>query len=260
MSTAGLGVAQRRGTVALAGREVRRVVSLWTQTILPPVLTAILFLAIFGGALGEHIREIEGIAYVEFILPGLLVMTVASQTFANNSTSLFQAKSEGYIEDVLTSPLRPWQLALAYMAGGLVRGFAASLAVMALALPFAGGLDRPAIALGALGLTGLVFAAVGVITGVWAETFDQHSFIASVVITPLALAGAVFYSARTLPEPWETLTRFDPIYYLVDATRAGFTGFHESSLWLSLAVTALVAVAAFAAATALLARGWRLKP
>lgn len=105
MSSAGLGVAQRRGTSALAGREVRRVVSLWTQTILPPVLTTILFLAIFGGALGERIREIEGVAYGEFILPGLLVMTVASQTFANNSTSLFQAKSEGYIEDVLTSPL-----------------------------------------------------------------------------------------------------------------------------------------------------------
>ena len=260
MSTAGLGVAQRRGTTALAGREVRRVVSLWTQTILPPVLTAILFLAIFGGALGERIREIEGIPYLDFILPGLLVMTVASQTFANNSTSLFQAKSEGYIEDVLTSPLRAWQLALAYMVGGLVRGLAAALAVVAFAVPFVGGLERPATALVSLGLTGLAFSAVGVITGIWAETFDQHSFIANIVITPLAIAGAVFYTARTLPEPWETLTRFDPIYYLVDATRAGFTGFHESPVWLSLVVTALVAIAAFATASALLARGWRLKP
>ena len=260
MTTINFGLAQRRGTIALAGREVRRVLSLWTQTILPPVLTAILFLAIFGGALGERIREIEGIAYVDFILPGLLVMTVASQTFANNSTSLFQAKNEGYIEDVLTSPLRAWQLALAYMAGGLVRGLAAALAVLALALPFAGGAERPALALVSLALTGLVFSAVGVITGIWAETFDQHSFIANIVIAPLALAGAVFYSARTLPEPWEMLTRFDPIYYLVDATRAGFTGFHESPLWLSLVVTALVAVAAFAAASVLLARGWRLKP
>lgn len=187
-------------------------------------------------------------------------MTVASQAFANNSTSLFQAKSEGYIEDVLTSPLRAWQLTLAYMAGGLVRGFAAALAVLALALPFAGGLERPAIALVSLALTGLVFAAVGVITGIWAETFDQHSFVANIVITPLALAGAVFYSARTLPEPWETLTRFNSIYYLVDATRAGFTGFHESPLSLSLVVAALVAVVAFAAASALLSRGWRLKP
>jgi ABC-2 type transport system permease protein len=260
VSSAGLGVAQRRGTTALAGREVRRVISLWTQTILPPVLTAILFLAIFGGALGDRIRAIEGIPYLDFILPGLLVMTVASQTFANNSTSLFQAKSEGYIEDVLTSPLRPWQLALAYMAGGLVRGFTAVLAVALLATPFAGRLERPGIAVAALLLTALVFSLLGVITGIWAETFDQHSFVAGVVITPLALVGGVFYSARALGEPWQTLTRLDPIYYLVDATRAGFTGVHESPVWLSLVVTALVAVAAFAGASALLARGWRLKP
>jgi ABC-2 type transport system permease protein len=260
VSTVALGAAQRRGTLALAGREVRRVLSLWTQTIMPPVLTAVLFLAVFGGALGDRIREVEGIPYLEFILPGLLVMTVASQTFANNSTSLFQAKSEGYIEDVLTSPLRPWQLALAYMTGGLVRGFTAALAVALLAMPFAGRLERPGVAFAALFLTGLVFSLLGVITGIWAETFDQHSFVAGIVITPLALVGGVFYSARALGEPWETLTRLDPIYYLVDATRAGMTGFHESPVWLSLVVTALVAVAAFAAASALLARGWRLKP
>jgi ABC-2 type transport system permease protein len=250
---------QRRGAAALAAREVRRVLSLWTQTILPPVLTAVLFLAVFGGALGERIREIEGIPYLEFILPGLLVMTVASQTFANNSTSLFQAKSEGYIEDVLTSPLRPWQLALAYMAGGLVRGFTAALAVALLAMPFAGRLERPGVTVAALLLTGLVFSTLGVITGVWAETFDQHSFVAGIVITPLALVGGVFYSARALGEPWETLTRFDPIYYLVDATRAGMTGFHESPVWISLAAVGVVSGAAFAVTTAVVARGWRLK-
>jgi ABC-2 type transport system permease protein len=259
VSTLELRVAQRRGTLALAGREVRRVVSLWTQTIVPPVLTAVLFLAVFGGALGERIREIEGLPYLDFILPGLLVMTVASQTFSNNSTSLFQAKSEGYIEDVLTSPLRPWQLAVAYMAGGFVRGFTAALAVALLAIPFVGRLERPGVAVAALLLTGLVFSLLGVITGIWAETFDQHSFVAGIVITPLALVGGVFYSARTLGEPWETLTRFDPIYYLVDATRAGTTGFHESPVWISLAVVGVVSVAAFVVTTALVARGWRLK-
>lgn len=260
MTTIDVGLAQRRGTIALAGREVRRVLSLWTQTILPAVLTAVLFLAIFGGALGDRIREIEGLPYLEFILPGLLVLTVASQAFANNSTSLFQAKSEGYIEDVLTSPLRAWQLALAYMTGGLVRGFVAGAAVALVAAPFVGGIERPGLAILALVQTGLVFASVGVVTGIWAETFDQHAFVAGVVVTPLALLAGVFYSARTLSEPWATLTRLNPVYYVVDATRAGFSGFHESSLWLSLTVTALVALAAFAAATALLERGWRLKP
>jgi len=133
-------------------------------------------------------------------------------------------------------------------------------AVALLALPFVDELERPGVAIAALLLTGLVFSLLGVITGIWADTFDQHSFVAGIVIAPLALGGVVFYSARTLGEPWETLTRFDPIYYLVDATRAGMTGFHESPVWTSLAVAAVVCIAAFAAATALLARGWRLKP
>jgi ABC-2 type transport system permease protein len=260
MSALELRVRQRRGTLALAGRETRRVLSLWTQTILPPILTAVLFLAVFGGALGQRIHRVEGIPYLSFILPGLLVMTVAGQAFANCSTSLFQAKNEGYIEDILTSPLRPWQLALSYISGGLVRGLVAALAVVLLSLPFAHEGAQPATAAAALLLTALVFSSLGVITGIWADTFDQHAFIANIVITPLALVGGVFYSARTLDEPWSTLTRIDPLYYLVDATRAGLTGFHEASTAVALSVAALFAFAAFAAAVALVARGWRLKP
>jgi ABC-2 type transport system permease protein len=220
---------QRRGTIALAGREVRRVLSLWTQTILPSVVTAGLFLVVFGGALGARIREIEGLEYLDFILPGLLVMTVASQSIANASTSLFQAKSEGYIEDVLTAPLRAWQLVAAYMVGALVRALAAALIVTLIAAPFAGCVEYPPIVVLALVLTTLFFSALGTIVGVWADTFDQHSFVAAIVVTPLALLGGVFYSARTLAEPWATLTKLDPIYYLVDATRYGSTGFAESS-------------------------------
>jgi ABC-2 type transport system permease protein len=236
------------------------VLSLWTQTILPPVVTALLFLVIFGGALGGRIHRIEGVPYLAFILPGLLVMTVAAQATANAATSLFQAKSEGYIEDVLTSPLRPWQIVGSYLAGSLVRAFAATAVVAAIAVPFAGGIDDLGIAVAALALSGIIFSSVGVITGVWADTFDQYAFVASIVITPLALVGGVFYSARALGEPWSTLTRLDPIYYLVDATRVGFTGFHESSVWLSLLVAAVAAAASFAIAVTLVGRGWRLKP
>ena len=260
MSTAELRVLQRRGTVALAGRESRRVLSLWTQTILPAVLTAVLFLAVFGGALGSRIDRVEGLPYLTFILPGLLVLTVAVQSFANTSTSLFQAKSEGYIEDVLGSPLRAWQFALAYMSGGLLRAFAAALAVALIATPFADESLQPATLVAALVLTGIVFSTLGVITGIWAETFDQHAFVANILITPLALVAGVFYSARSLAEPWATLTRLDPLYYLVDASRAGLTGYHESPTWISLLVSLVVASAVFAAAVALVARGWRLKP
>ena len=260
MSTLELRVRQRRGTVALAGRETRRVLSLWTQTILPSILTAVLFLAVFGGALAHRIHRIDGVPYLGFILPGLLVMTVASQSFANSSTSLFQAKIEGYIVDVVTSPIRPWQLAVSYISGGLLRGLSAALAVALLALPFAHEGAHPATTTAVLLLTGVVFASIGVITGIWADTFDQHAFIANIVITPLALVGGVFYSAHTLHEPWTTLTRIDPLYYLVDASRAGLTGFHETSTAIALAVAGAVAIAAFATAATLLARGWRLKP
>ena len=127
-------------------------------------------------------------------------------------------------------------------------------------MPFAHESAHPALVTLSLLLTGLVFSSLGVVTGIWAETFDQHAFVGNVVITPLALVGGVFYSARTLAEPWSTLTRFDPLYYLVDVTRAGLTGFHESAIWVSIAVAAAVTVAAFLVTTGIIARGWRLKP
>lgn len=234
--------------------------SLWTQTILPAVVTALLFLVIFGGALGDRLQRVEGLDYLAFILPGLLVMTVATQSIANASTSLFQAKNEGYIEDVLTAPLRASQIVVAYMAGAIVRALGAALVIIVAAAPFAGGVERPLVVAIALTLTALVFSALGTIVGVWADTFDQHSFVTTIVVTPLSLLGGVFYSARTLDEPWSTLTRFDPVYYLVDATRFGVTGFHESAADVSLAAAALVAAATFAAAAAVVGRGRRLKP
>lgn len=259
MTSPNVRLAQRRGLIALMGRETRRVVSLWTQTILPPFVNGVLLLAIFGGALGSRIEAIETIPYLTFILPGLLVMTVAVPSFSNASTSLFQAKSEGYIDDLLTSPLRGWHLALAYLGGSLVRGYAAAAALAVSALPFAEARQNAAAAVVALALTGLLFGSLGIITGVWADTFDQHSFIASIVVTPLALVAGVFYAAGSLPEPWATLTRFDPLFYLVDATRAGLTGFHEAAVWLSLAITAAAALGAFTLASVLLGRGWRVK-
>lgn len=254
-----LAVLQLRGLLALMGREVRRVLSLWTQTLLPSALTAILLLAVFGGALGERLRT-EGTPYLDFILPGVVIMTVASQSFVNNSTSLFQAKNEGYIEDVLTSPLRPWQLAAGFLAGGFVRGLLAAGVVVLAAVPFVEGIAAVATLAAAAVLTAAIFSALGVATGVWAETFDQHSFVANLVVAPLALVAGVFYEASSLDEPWETLTRLDPLFYLVDAARAGVTGESEASPVVSLAVAALVALGALLAVVRLLASGWRLKP
>ena len=255
-----LRAASRRGTVALAGREVRRVSRLWTQTILPPVVGAVLFMVVFGGALGGKLRDVADIPYLWFILPGLLVMTVAGQAFANASTSLYQARNEGYIDDVLTSPLRPAEVVWSYMSGGLYRGWISAVLVAACGLPFVPGVENWLLAIVVLVLTGVIFSALGVMTGIWADSFDQQAFIAALVISPLALLGGVFYSVDTLSEPWRTLTLLDPIYYLVDAERGGVTGMHESAVWLSVVVAAVVAGVLTLLAIRMFHRGTRLRP
>lgn len=248
------------GTIALAEREVRRVLSLWTQTLLPAVVNAVLFLAIFGGALGDRLAGAGDADPLAFVLPGLLVLTVSGQAFANCSTSLFQAKNEGYVEDILTSPLRPLSIALGYAAGGVARALAAAFLLAAATAPLVGLPERPELAIAALVLTSIVFAGLGVLTGVWAESFDQHSFVASIVVTPLALVAGVFYAPRALGEPWETLTLLDPLTYLVGATRAGYLGASDEPVALTFALAALAGAAILALATDLLRRGWRLKP
>ena len=155
--------------------------------------------------------------------------------------------------------MRPWQLLAGFMAGELLRAWPAALVLWLLAWPFAGGVEHPAITLAALLLGGLIFAVLGVITGMWADTFDQHSFIANVLITPLAMVAGVFYSVDRLPQPWRTLTFFDPIFHLVDAARYGVTGLQEGSTWAALAVAAVVAGGASALGVRLLDGGWRLK-
>lgn len=260
LGEAELRAASRRGMLALSGREVRRVSKLWTQTILPPVVTAVLFMAVFGGALGGELRQVSGIQYLWFILPGLLITTVTGQAFANASTSLYQARNEGYIDDVLSSPLRSAEVVISYMVGGLYRGWIAAALVGAAALPFVEGVENWALALLVLVLTGIIFSALGVITGIWADSFDQQAFIAALIITPLSLLGGVFYNVEDLSEPWRTLSMFNPIYYLVDAERAGITGLNESAVWLSVAVAAGVAVLVTLWAIRMFRTGRRLRP
>jgi ABC-2 type transport system permease protein len=149
---------------------------------------------------------------------------------------------------------------LAYMVGGLYRGWIAAGLVGIVALPFVPGVEHWLVTLLVLMLTGIIFSALGVITGIWADSFDQQAFIAALVITPLALLGGVFYNVENLSEPWRTLTLFDPIYYLVDAARYGVTGLHESAVWLSILVAAVVAVIVTLWAIRMFRTGRRLRP
>jgi ABC-2 type transport system permease protein len=237
-----------------------RVSKVWTQTILGPVVSSILFILVFGLSLGGRIKQIGDVEYEVFIVPGLITMAMVQAAYSNNSASIFQARFDRYIHDVLSAPMRPWQMTLGFTVGGVFRAVAIGGALLALAIPLVGvPVERP-LALGAAVLLGLVlFSSVGVVVGVYAETWDHTTFVSNIVILPLAFVGGVFYSVDVLPSPWHELSHVNPIFYLVNAVRFGFLGHSDVSIWLSLAVTAGLAVPAYLWAQHLFTSGRRLK-
>ena len=250
-----------RSTRALALRECRRVTRLWTQTILAPVVSSALFILVFGLSLGSRIDEIAGFEYDVFIVPGLIAMAMAQAAFSNNSSSLLQARNDRYINDVLASPMHPWQMNLGYMVGGIFRSFAIGIALVAIALPLTGvPIENPIQLMLAATFLVVLFGALGVVVGIYAQTFDHHSFINNILILPLTFLGGVFYSIEILPSPWQEISHANPIFYMVDAIRWGFLGTSDVAVELAFAFTAVVAIATVAWAQRLFSTGHKLKP
>lgn len=254
-------VARHRGLLALAARESHRVLKLWTQTILAPVVSSLLFIVVFGLSLGGRIREIDGVPYDQFIVPGLIAMAMAQAAYSNNASSTFQARFDRYIHDILAAPMRSWEINLGLSLGGAVRSLAIGVALGAVAVPITGVPVREPLALAAaVGALLLAFCALGVVVGIYAQTFDHHMAVNNVAILPLAFLGGVFYSVELLPSPWEEVSHLNPVFYLVQAVRYGFLGTADVSFALALGVT-LACGAAFTAWSAWLFRtGKRLKP
>jgi ABC-2 type transport system permease protein len=251
----------RRGLIWLIKRETLRVWKLWTQTVLAPIVSASLFIVVFGLSLGGRIREIDGIPYKQFIVPGLIVMAMVQAAYSNNSSSVFQARSDRYIHDVLSAPMRPWQVNLGVNIGGLVRALAIGVLLLAAAAPLTGvPVEHPLVALVAVLLGLVLFSALGTVVGIFAETFDHHTFVNNIVILPLTFVGGVFYSVEILPSPWEEISHANPIFYLVNAVRYGFLGATDVPVALSFAVTAAFTLAVVAWSQYLFATGKRLKP
>lgn len=248
------------GLVWLVKRETLRVWKLWTQTVLAPIISAALFMLVFGLSLGDRIREVEGFPYKEFIVPGLIAMAMVQAAYGNNSSSIFQARSDRYINDVLSAPMRPWQMNLGFNVGGVLRAIAIGLGLALVAIPATGVPIREPLVLVPAVLLGLVlFGALGTIVGIFAETFDHHTFVNNIVILPLAFVGGVFYSVDSLASPWEELSHFNPVFYLVNAIRYGFLGTSDVSIWLCLGVTAALAVPAYLWSQWLFTSGRKLK-
>jgi ABC-2 type transport system permease protein len=249
-----------RGLVWLTKRETLRVYKLWTQTVLAPIISSGLFIVVFGLSLGDRIREVDGFPYKEFLVPGLITMAMVQAAYSNNSSSVFQARSDRYINDVLSAPMRSWQMNLGFNVGGVLRALAIGGGLAALAIPATGVPVREPLVLVPAVLLGLVgFAALGTIVGIFAETFDHHTFVNNIVILPLAFVGGVFYSVDSLPSPWEELSHVNPVFYLVNAIRYGFLGTSDAGIWLCLGVTAGLAIPAYLWSQWLFTSGRKLK-
>jgi ABC-2 type transport system permease protein len=250
-----------RGLVALTGREILRVLKLWTQTVGAPVLSSFLFILVFGLSLGERIRSVDGFEYVVFIVPGLVTMAMVQAAYANNSASVFQAKFDRYLNDILAAPMRAWEVNLGLSLGGVVRALLIGAALLCLsALVVDVPVREPGFLLLAVTLALILFSALGVVAGIYAESWDHTAFVNNLVILPLTFLGGVFYSVDVLPSPWEELSHVNPIFYLVQAVRYGFLGTSDVSVVLALGVTAGLAAVCVAWSTWLFATGKRIKP
>ncbi len=249
------------GTKTLAEREIRRFLSVWSQTLAAPLITAGLFLTVFALAIGPARGDVMGVPFIHFLAPGILMMTVIQNAFANTSSSIVIAKVQGNIVDTLMPPLSAGELVTGYVAGGIARGLFVALAIGAVMVFVLGtGIAHPLWALVFVLLGATMLSAIGIIAGVFANKFDQMAAITNFLVTPLSFLSGTFYSVETLPEPMRTITHWNPIFYLIDGVRYGIIGRSDSPPELGLAVCAGFTVALLAICWSWFRRGYRLKP
>jgi ABC-2 type transport system permease protein len=252
---------RRRGLIALAGREILRVLKLWTQTVAAPVVASFLFILVFGLSLSGRIRHVDGFDYRVFIVPGLITMAMVQAAYTNNASSVFQARFDRYLNDILASPMRNWEINLGVSLGGIVRALLIGIALLLLALPITHvPIHDPLVLVAgvALGLT--LFSSLGVVVGIYAKTWDHAGFVQNILIVPLSFLGGVFYSVSTLPAPWSEVSHANPIFYLVQAVRYGFLGTSDVPVGIALGITAALAAITVAWSSWLFHSGRRLKP
>ena len=248
------------GLYTLSRREVMRFGNVWTQTLLAPLVTAGLFMVIFSIAIGERRGDVMGVGFTMFIAPGILMMTVIQNAFANTSSSITVAKVQGNIVDTLMPPLSAGELVIGYLSGGVARGLVVAVVIAAAQAAFLGLVPAaPLTALLFVTLGATFLAALGMIAGIFAQKFDQMAAITNFVITPLAFLSGTFYSVEALPPVLDTITHGNPVFYLIDGVRYGMIGVSDSAPAFGFAYAGAWTVAACAACWWLFRRGYRLK-
>jgi ABC-2 type transport system permease protein len=225
----------------IINKEMIRIFRIWTQTLLPSVITTSLYFLIFGSFVGSQIRDIDGISYMQFIVPGLVMMAIITNSFVNVVGSFFGAKLSKGIEDILVSPTPNWVIVWGYVVGGMVRGLGVGILVIVVALAFTklDVLNIWAVLMFSI-LTAMVFSLGGLLNAIFAKKFDHTAIIPTFVLTPLTYLGGVFYSVNALPEFWQNISKFNPILYMVNGFRFGFFGVTDVSITISVVILVIL--------------------
>jgi ABC-2 type transport system permease protein len=241
-------------------KEIVRFLRIWTQTILPPAITMAIYFVVFGRFLGDRIKDFGDFSYIQFIVPGLIMMAVITNSFSNVASSFFSAKFQRSIEEMLVSPMPDWLLVSAYVAGGAVRGVITGLVVMFVSLFFTHlTIHSLPLILIFLLLTSLTFSTAGFANGMMASKFDDIAIVPTFVLTPLTYFGGVFYSINLLPPMWRKLSQANPILYMVNGLRYGFLGVSDIPVMSGIVILAGFFLATFALCLILMKKGRGLR-
>ncbi len=240
----------------LIRKEVSRVLRIWVQTLVPPAITMTLYFIIFGSLIGKRIGSMDGYDYMQYIAPGLIMMSVITNSYGNVVSSFFGAKFGRHVEEMLVSPMSNAAIIIGHVAGGVLRGLGVGLLVTLIALFFTKlKVEHPLIMISMVFLTSIVFSLAGFINAVFAKKFDDISIIPTFVLTPLTYLGGVFYSISLLPEFWQTLSKANPILYMVNAFRYGVLGTSDISIGTAYAIVLFFVVLLFSGCMFLMNRG-----
>ena len=248
------------GVQTLYLREVRRFWKVGAQTVAAPVVTTLLYMLVFVVALQNARPPLHGTPFALFVAPGLIMMAMLNNAFANASSSLIQAKIMGTATDFLTPPLSPLELTIGFTLGAATRGVAVGLVTALCVLPFAKlGLANVALIVWFGLIASLLMGMMGVLAGLWSEKFDHLSAVQNFVVMPMTFLSGTFYLIDSLPEPFASISRFNPFFYLIDGFRAGFIGHAEGNLWVGVVMSGVLTVLMGAACWLVFRSGWRLK-
>ena len=248
------------GYRTIVRKEVTRILRIWGQTIVPPAITMTLYFIIFGELIGRRIGEMGGFSYMQYIVPGLVIMSVITNSYGNMVSSFFGAKFGKHIEELLISPLPNWVILSGYVTGALTRGLMVGAVVMAVSLFFTRiEVQHPMVMLSVLVLTAVVFALAGMVNAIFAQKFDDIAIIPTFVLAPLTYLGGVFYSISLLPEFWQKVSVINPILYMVNGFRYGMLGASDVSLGATYGVILVAAALLFTWCMVLLHRGTGLR-